>query len=243
MGQDFWSGRAMSCRQWERGSFVLPGAAMKDFRRTLVNFAQEELSALEPGVRAVYPIVRDAYKNKSREDGYGEKVQGPLRKKLHEAFLKNNLPLDQEGYYGKVLGLLFPTWSAEGKCFVVPRPTQKMFSVPSGRTEFSDGTATLSLDVKNRTVTWEVPESNHAVDRAWTGPLGRAFSEALEAVVWTRATGGAIFGSDEYADEAARDHGGSARRINRHCGPLGEKAFEGEYGYRPVARKVQRFGR
>jgi hypothetical protein len=62
----------------------------------------------------------------------------------------------------------------------------------------------IHLNADKRVVTWVVSENNHAVDRAHEEPMARVFWRALRNVNWTRGTGGRLWGSDEYADDADR---------------------------------------
>lgn len=72
---------------------------------------------------------------------------------------------------------------------------------------FRGGEATVTFN--GRTVTWDVPENNHAVDRAHESRLGAAFFGALDKVVWTRGTGGELVGNDENSCDS-RDSGGGS---------------------------------
>ncbi len=67
------------------------------------------------------------------------------------------------------------------------------------------GDATISL--AGSTVTWDVPENNHAPERAHGHPLAAALFAHLRAVRWTSRSGGTITGNDEYSRDN-RDSGG-----------------------------------
>lgn len=82
------------------------------------------------------------------------------------------------------------------------------------------GEARILLDPKNRIVKWDVPENNHAVDYANEHGMAMVFWNAINAVVWTRGTGGRTWGSNEYADDAERDGGYSSDHTKQRWGNL-----------------------
>ena len=89
---------------------------------------------------------------------------------------------------------------------------------------YENSECSLTLDDANRTITWNVRENNHAVDHAHATWLGKKVFKLLNKVEWTRATGGVIYGNDEYNRGDRGDGGGNY--ITRAYGPIGKKARE-----------------
>lgn len=85
------------------------------------------------------------------------------------------------------------------------------------------GEACIVFEDEARILRWEVPENNHACDRARAHPVGRALFERLEQVRWTRNTGGVIWGGNEFTEQGAMEYpGGGGSQIRRVFGPRGE---------------------
>jgi hypothetical protein len=80
--------------------------------------------------------------------------------------------------------------------------------------------ATITLDHKARTVTWDVGENNHACESARAHPMGEAFFKALGRITWTRGSGGKIVGNDEYNRHEGRgEEGGGGNYVTAEYGP------------------------
>jgi hypothetical protein len=99
-------------------------------------------------------------------------------------------------------------------------PKKKDFpKATKAATSFSvGGEAHITLNADTRVVTWEVYENNHACDHAAEEPMAKVFWRAISSVNWTRGTGGRLWGSDEYRDDANREHGYSGDMTKRTWG-------------------------
>lgn len=93
--------------------------------------------------------------------------------------------------------------------------------MPTNRTtDFQLPDGVIRFDKATSSVTWEVSENNHAVERCRGHVLGQRFFDELGKVRWTRGTGGTISGNDEYSREA--DYaGGGANYCTAGFGPIG----------------------
>ncbi|EEF25622.1 conserved hypothetical protein [Ricinus communis] len=92
--------------------------------------------------------------------------------------------------------------------------------------------AGLSLDNATRTVKWHVSENKDACGRARRTLMGKTLFALLRQVTWTRGTGGAIHGSDEYHEDAGRDTpGGGGSYLKDLFGPMGETVHEEVNGW------------
>lgn len=78
-----------------------------------------------------------------------------------------------------------------------------------------------SITFKGRDVTWHVDRNNKAVETARRHPVAKAFFRALDAVEWTRGTGGELCGNDEYNEDGAGE-GDRGNYVTKRYGPLGE---------------------
>lgn len=85
----------------------------------------------------------------------------------------------------------------------------------------TEGHEAATIDFRSNVVTWDVPEGNHAVERAHAAPLALAFFAALDKINWTRNSGGFGTGNDEY-NEDDRSAGGGANYVTFAYGPKGE---------------------
>lgn len=89
------------------------------------------------------------------------------------------------------------------------RVKQSDVNFPTNRTlRYACGEPDITFDPKAKTVTWSVPENNHARDHAREHPIAQALFRALRAVKWTRGSGGQIIGNDEYNRDSHYEGGG-----------------------------------
>lgn len=97
------------------------------------------------------------------------------------------------------------------------RIIRRDYPVVSGATlRFLAGESTIGFDRAQRTVTWDVPENNHACDGCRDHPVARSLFTALGRVCWTRGSGGDIVGNNEYSDEDRSVGGGGNYLVTRY---------------------------
>jgi hypothetical protein len=224
----------MSCYDWERGSVQLPTAAWAKFKADLRDAYNRAVQSDFALMERLHTRVKELIKGKrgvnlaqvfnielSARSGsaYGGYTD-------HYAFKL----IDQE----KVERLMLK----DGKLFL---PKKKDFPLANTKTTaFSAGyDGSITLNDEKRTVNWEVSENNHAVEDARQSHMGNALFRLLDKVTWTRGSGGHIYGSDEYRDDAGKEYaGGGGSYIKDTFGPLGEKAFEGQFGLLRLSRRA-----
>ena len=68
--------------------------------------------------------------------------------------------------------------------------------------------ATVTFHNATKSVTWNVPENNHAVETAREHWFAKALFTALGNITWTRGNGGTIVGNDEYNRDSDYEDGG-----------------------------------
>lgn len=187
----------MSCYGWERGSIKLPQEYVPRLRAALVQHAEQRIHALRSEtdklweqVKKVSPVKRGDALSKIFADDTG----GPVT----DAYYLMSVSRYVDGKH--VVTVKRPT-DAQVKKHVMDRRNGALV-IFSG-----EGDATVSLS-KN-IVTWDIPENNHAVDRAYGTELARVLFSFLDTVEWTSRTGGQIVGNDEYTRENYESGGGS----------------------------------
>jgi len=75
-----------------------------------------------------------------------------------------------------------------------------------------DGGAVI-FDAEDKTVTYSVPENNHACDNARESHVGRLFFRTMDRINWTRGSGGCLYGNDEYHRDAHHGTGGGGNYV------------------------------
>jgi hypothetical protein len=221
----------MSCYEWERGSIQIPSAAWAKFKadlRAAYNKQAERDFAL---VEKLHATVKDLIKGKR-----GVNIAQVLSTEAHAMIESRGY-----GYYAtsqeKYAFKLFDTEDILRKLFVDGKlyaPKKKDFPLANGKTVSfgADYEGRISLRDTDRTVHWDVSENNHAVDRARESYMGSQFFTLLGGIKWTRGSGGHIFGSNEYEDDAAREYaGGGGSHIKDTFGPEGDRAYEAQHGF------------
>jgi hypothetical protein len=96
---------------------------------------------------------------------------------------------------------------------------------------FGAGDGVVSFD--GRTLRWHTDQNKRSIERFESSVVGAALYAALDRVTWSRGTGGAARGQDEYGVDAALHHGGNAVALCKVFGPIGAEAHRRQYGFYP----------
>lgn len=238
----------MSCYEWEKGEWKLSCVEFRNLRNALIegfNRVQEETFQKALRVKADFDRIRKdkaEFKRvmeqhfgwvKKNSDAYPQLLQYVCN--IHKAdfcVMRNALMVDVkivpstekvEGYdsfntFRKKDGSEWRRYTTSRK---LPKNPKKNCSPKATKatTAFSaGGEAKISLYPDKRVVIWRVGENNHACEYAHAEPMARVFWSALSRVEWTRGTGGRLWGSDEYAEDAARERGGDPNRTKQTWG-------------------------
>lgn len=104
------------------------------------------------------------------------------------------------------------------------KPLKKDWPMATNKTRyFSIGEASITFsDDAKKTVIWDVPDNNHAPERAREHSVAKALFHALDRITWTRGSGGVISGNDEYNRENCESGGGSNYTVESY-GPQTSK--------------------
>ena len=255
----------MGRNEEERGSLVLPSAALAPLRKALVTALNAEQDRTFEIAKAVYDRLQEpdpvtgrketfnAIKAELRKDSWQarhkaqellseviDKINGPIREtnSWYQSAPTNQWTHAQRD---EAIDFLVPYQQNPKERKVVTPLKKNLHKLSADTLQFdASGEASLTINPTTRTVEWDVSRGKNNVRDARETTLGKTFFAFLEKVTWTRGTGGVFRESDEYAEEAAMSHGGNPVSISQHFGPLGEEEFTSVHGYNPRTRKVAR---
>lgn len=213
----------MSRNDWERGTIILPSAAVAPLKKQLRDFTNRLHADVRARAVRIHKEIRTTSVTKYRAEltRRSGRVHGGREAKL--------------GYLGLVEHLAYDV--LEGICRDAERGGVKLHQATVADVEQIAPKATnrttvfavhdqygcpeASIDFDGRKVTWDVMEGNRNCENARASALGGTFFDALRRVTWTRGSGGVVVGNDEY-NEDSKEHGGGANYIVDDFGPLGE---------------------
>lgn len=199
----------MSCNNWERGEVLLPAAVVPALRAALNSAAAAERAAMKSAVETLWKDLRSLPVRKRRGAAYDLMRGG-----------RDLLGRRPEGEPDVLSFFEYANWK---------KPTEVHYTaygllVTTNRTTSWQAGYSGEVALEGRTVTWDVPEGNRAVDHARESAVGRAFFCFLDGVQWTRGTGSAEFvGNDEVNQQADYAWGGG-NYVTDRFGPLGAAA-------------------
>ena len=187
----------MSCYAWEHGTITLPSGQATVLRKVLTAAAESRITAL--GADA--------------EKGWNHLKKLTPAKRRDLRVWDQSCPLD--ALDGEAVWLL-QRYDDKTRTTGWARPTQKQVreSVVTRHKNTDGSTSTVfhcgeaSITLRGNTVTWDVPENNHAPERTAAHPLAVTLFRYLERVTWTSHSGGQIIGNDEYNRDSCEAGGG-----------------------------------
>lgn len=253
----------MSTYEEERGTLILPAQAIPTFRKTIVNGLNAERQRIFDAAQRLYEYVnqpdpaqegerakrsrlkpiRDALKNGKNNYQKREQVKQALYRafdaidgKIDYNYMSRSYHQYSNDVRHEAVKILCPYNEQKVELKV---PKKKDYPLlPMSTTSFQCSDASLTINQEERTVEWYVDRNNHAVDHAWESVLGQSFEKALSEITWTRGTGGSFRKTDEYAEDAAMEHGYSPITISRSFGPRGDRQYEDETGIKRRGSKL-----
>lgn len=219
----------MSKYDWERGSLKLPKAEITKLRTALIEAHNRWQLELLAEAKAVHAKLVNAKKGK-RDFDLAEELNALYGRRhpaggfdMSERNAQRALDVGRLIFkYGtrEVGGQTYTTGEVVG----LKAPRKKDLDLKPKRPvkvtfQLFDG-VTICIDTNERTLSYDVPENNRAVETARRLPLVRTMFRELSTVKWTRGTGGVFVGNDEYNREDY-DDGGGANYVTSSYGPLG----------------------
>lgn len=226
----------MSCYNWERGVIKLPSKEWPKFRKGLIEkWNEQQLEVLEKAQEAHLAATAAAKGRKG-------KARQPLVLKAVAAVCGGSI--DGRGYftsYGRrdwdgsyeddsaslmwdaVKDLILVGSIHDETATKTKNPQKKDLAIwpVSKSCTLTIGEASVSFDNDARSVSWDVYENNHSVERARGHWYAKALFRALSRIEWTRGTGGKIIGNDEYNKDSDCE-GGGGNYVTSSFGPLGK---------------------
>lgn len=176
----------MSRYAWEHGTITLPSGQATVLRKVMTQASEDRITALTADTTRGWDYLKSLTPAKRRAVNTWDSVLGKLNEDAAWLLQRYNVKTRTSG------------WA---------RPTQKEIrdSVVTRRKDSDGVTATVfrcgseaTISLRGNTVTWDVPENNHAPERAADNPLAEALFRYLDRVQWTSRSGGEIIGNDEY---------------------------------------------
>ena len=185
----------MSCYEWEQGTIKLPTKIFAKFRREFIdgynNIQQQRLNDIKD---------------------YRETVLRRGKNTRGFDFQHSMVNMTSGFAEYEIVSQLFP--DSRSKPLM---PTKKMVNFVNGKdNSFNVDEAYISFNKKDHTVTWGVPENNHACEAARDTNEAALFFRMLRRVTWTRGTGGVIVGNNEYNQDDCYEGGGGNYVVTRY---------------------------
>jgi hypothetical protein len=212
----------LSNYEWERGEFTLPAAEFAHVRQAVQ-------AADADHKKRVFAKTQGFWEDLSRKEKTGGKAYLAAVARLAEEhpasprgfFSLSERELGEERQDQAAREAAIDMLHAKGYGARPSRVLQAEMGFPVNRTTtFHTAHCSVKFDAANRTVTWDVPENNHACEHARSSHLAAAFFGAIGKVPWTHGTGGVITGNDEY-NRGSRAADGGANYVKAAYGYLG----------------------
>jgi len=199
----------MSCYEWERGTIRIPAGQWAGFRKNLLKLWNGKQDELLADAKRAHAKCKAAAKGKR-----GTKRQDALRDALLSyCGLRDRFESNERYAALRSLLLKREAWDGPVK-LVAPKAKDLAKHAVSKSATCHMPDASVTFDNATKSVTWDVPENNHACERASEHWFARALFTALGRVKWTRGSGGEIVGNDEYnRDENRYEAGGGGSYV------------------------------
>ena len=233
----------MSCYEWEHAILTLPAAEVAGLKKALrdyVNTLHDEVRAEAVRIhKEVAKSTRSAILYKQRLDAHTQARYA----RSDDNGRSYRVPTTREARTDLVASMareVLSTMLRGGYNQPAPTPHQptvadvnKVIEKATNRTNTfgligRDGYREGNISFEGRTVTWAVPENNHAIETARESPVADVFFNALAAITWTRGTGGVFWSNNEY-NEGEHGYGRGPDIMGGTYGPLGDQGQVDRY--------------
>ena len=227
----------MSKHEWEQGEIIIPKNQWAKFKKALRDAYNSGVKHdLEQAAKAIAEV-KKANKGK-RNVNWEESLECELNRTKQPPVSSWYIQEGADVYPLKILeDCHIVHYAVRRKETVAKDGTKRIqsklaalkkkdFPLATGSTmKFDMPYAMISLDDRNHAVIWNVPEGNHACERAGEAYLAQVFFKLLDGVQWNRNSGGYISGNDEL-NRDSREPGDCANFLKQTFGPLGQKESE-----------------
>lgn len=189
----------MSCHEWEEGTIKIPTKEWAKFRTAVIKTHNAHQLALLEKAKTLHAKAKDSLKGKRGKNR--QKALGDFELLHHKDFeaLSFVFSFKEDPKTKRLERVLGP----------VPKKKDLKILPTSKDAKLELDEATIVLINKTRTVTWIVPENNHAREHARKHPVARKLFQLLNRMTWTPGSGGQLVGNDEYNQEASHAGGGA----------------------------------
>jgi len=184
----------MSCYEWEAGEIRLPKKDYPKFRKSIIEAWNKYHLDLYQRALIILLKLKKMGKGKRKFDWHG-------------AYVDNFCEGPDEAFFA-IEQMIFDFKALNGPKLIRPKKKDVPKAKVSKGTKLALGEARIAFNDKTCTVTWAVPENNHACEYAREHPVAVKLFNALARVKWTRGSGGQIVGNDEYNREDCHAGGG-----------------------------------
>lgn len=242
----------MSCYEWERGTIKLSVAEYARVKKEFYDAYNQALEADFKELERFYTdlcaaikantdkaktakiIARDLLEGVVKMTAYSSRARYDF-KVLSDYQVINALLVKKEDVLNAQGAVVNVKW-IDRKSPVTPKKKDFKSLSPSKDLVINDaqwGDATVRFVPDEKSLVWDVSENNRACDHARESFVGRLFFRLLSKVTWTRATGGVIYGQNEYERDSDRnDPFGGGNRTKECYGPIGEAHKKEKYRFR-----------
>ena len=186
----------MSTYEWESGTIKIPAKEWSKFRTAIIKSSNDLKARGFELAKALYPKIKKA------------KPKNDWTSALETVLEAERISFEDERH-DAVRALLY-TYDQTQRKLVLRRPMKSNLGLlPTSKScSVNCGEACITLNNETKSVTWDVPENNHACDSARDHSLAKEMFRLLNRITWTRGSGGEIIGNDEYNRESDCAGGG-----------------------------------
>lgn len=208
----------MSCYEWEQGTITIPAKEWSAFRKGLLTRWNERQLNLFADAQRAYKAAKAAAKGK-RGKGRLDTIRSTIAQACGGKIADWG-DFEPTGYgrddtchdkWDAITHLILKStgWGKDRKVtLVAPKKSLLYIHKVSQGCTVNLPYASVTFDNMTRSVTWDVPENNHAKEHARGHWFAQALFTALGRITWTRGSGGTIIGNDEYNRDAGREYAG-----------------------------------
>lgn len=210
----------MSRNESERGTIKIPRGEWSKLKKTLMEANNAEQERIYETATRVKDAVLAAGKGKRGFD---------WRRAVEDSIERERCSDDRCHAIRDLLWPRNPNGSREeGK---PSTPKKKDLQLANRKTtSYEADLAKITLDDESHSVTWDVSENNHACESSRASAMGKVFFKALDAITWTRGSGGKIIGNDEY-NRDNNNEGGGGNYATSEYGPHVKKPVRSSFSY------------
>jgi len=195
----------MSVYEWEAGTIQLPKAQFAKIRKQFISDYNDIVEREMNAANAIREKVLEQNKGKRNVNWYY----------VTEALTERN-------------GVSYRTLNK-----MVPDEKKKPIKLTKKVMEFANNKTTrfplgdegvVSFNLEDKTVSYSVPENNHACEYARETHVGKLFFRTMARIEWTRGSGGCLYGNDEYNRDDGYGNAGGGNYVTQTFGKTDKKA-------------------